>query len=610
MFKETRKQGNSRAAICHGSFERRAETTETGEEKVKRAHDFAALKHDGNKRLSGEDYICHPEAVEKIIREEMGILSPTIRQAAFLHDVVEDCGVPKEELRDKFGEEVWELVDGVTKLGSGASDKDSSVKMVNMGYFVPAIFLLKLGDRLHNMRTLKFMSQEKQLEKSQETMDLYTRLAGALGLFDIKQELEDLAFQYLDPNGFAETKTMIDNDKRRQSLFTSFIRSSMENVLRENNFEGKVNLRESGYWATYKKRKKWAVDGKSNPHDFSKINDLTSVRVVLPTIDECYRLLSVVDSIHGSRVDQSKFHNYIIDPAINGYRAIQMTVNTEQGPLEIALMTEEMECFNLLGIAWLIHQGEKDLHKYALKLVMTPEGQKGRYLPPEATGFDFAAAISPEMLANAIEMEVNGEVCALSEVLPNGCTVRIITSEVPRREPVAGAESYCLESTQIIIMEQRTLELRYREIEKGRKMLEILLRSRGILTLDDLEQAAQLHILYKLGCSSNGELNFLLATGSMRESELTKALNEEGISKAELRYTTIQLSGVDQKGILSDVSELIVDMGKSVSIVHSRTDETNNYCLRLVIKDLNLEQERGIKEKLESDNRFNECIVV
>lgn len=575
-------------------------------ERVTAAYTFAKEKHDQcPPRKSGEPYITHPVEVYKILKNEWGIKNENYLIAALLHDVIEDTDVTPEEIKLRFGDEVLELVSGVTKLKS-STDRETLKKVLDKSYINPGVALIKLADRLHNMRTLEFMKPEKQIAKSQETLDIYTRLAESLGLWKAKTELEDLCFRYLDPEKYQKTLTDLESDPRLSPNFTCYLTSRIEQLLSDNNIVGKIETRKSGCWILNKKREKMALKGKSGCDNFGDVNDVISFRVQLNTKDDCRIFLGKIEDSFGKMVDQERYDNFFGgNRQVNGYEALQTTIDFSQGSVEIAIMTKEMEEFNNNGIVSLINSG-KDVKDYVLKLVFTPTGTV-RFLPKNATGVDFAAAINPRVLAEAKSIYVDDVERPLTVVIPNASTLRVNLGE-SRRAPLAGLEDYCLPQTRKMILEQRILENRDILVNKGQKKMESILIPRGLLVLSDIGDSIN-PLLYKLGCQSIDDLYFMAGNNSVKEELLNQELDLVGITKEKLKITSIKLIGEDKPKVLVDVIKKISGMDKN--IIHIEQKNTNGqFSIRILTENMSKDEEENLRQYLANDSRFSEWLVV
>lgn len=597
MYQETIKSGDSINGIIFTS------------ENLVQAYNRASELHKGTLRKSGEPYFNHCVEVLKIIHNQWGIHDEKYLIAALLHDTVEDTGYTLKQLRQEFGLEVADLVEGVTKLDD---DKETLSKVLDKSYLNPGVAIIKLADRLHNMRTLGFMKPEKQHEKARETMEVYTKLAESLGMWEVKTELEDLSYQYLNSKDYLKTKTQIDNDPRRDTLFLAYVKSGLEQLLEEKDYRSDVESRFNGYWALKHKQKKDAMQGKCDPDNFSGINDLVSFRISLAKVEDCYRFLKILHEKFGDMVDYDRFDEFIgANKRINGYEAIQTTINFPQGPVEIALVTSEMEEFNNHGVLSLIKNDQQsELKKYVLKLVFTPTGGI-RFLSKNGTGVDFAALINPRLLADAEKIIIDGVEMPISSIISNASTVEVITSKESRRAPLVNLEKFCdLPKTRKTILEQRKLAKRDIFINQGKEIMEKILSPRGLFDLSDLGNTIN-PILYNFGCQGCDDLYFLLGNGALDVKELKQELNRFGINKKCLQLTSIKLSGQDHPRILIDVIKLISDM--DANIIHiSQENQDGTFNLRIIVKGLvpqeiekNTEnKEKILSEILKNDSRF------
>ena len=428
---------------------------------VTEAYDYAEKMHEGQKRASGEPYFVHPCSVANILMD-MGLDAPTVA-AAFLHDVVEDTAATEEDIREKFGEEVEELVAGVTKLNKIVFESKEQEEAENFRKIVVAmakdirVIIIKLADRLHNMRSLAYLSPERQQAMAHETLEIYTPLAGRLGISHVKSELEDLCLKYLDPEAYRYLLVHINEKLSERRQFVADIVEQIKDLMKADGIEGEVFGRPKHFYSIYKKMKN---KGKT----FDQIYDLTAVRVIVKDVKECY---TVLGAIHEKWTPlPGRIKDYIANPKPNKYQSLHTTVMTSYGqPFEIQIRTEEMHRVAEFGIAahWKYKEGKsqeqntnfesrltwlremvewqstlKDSREFldALKtelyseelLVFTPRG-KVITLPPGATPVDFAYAIHSEVGNRCTGARVNSKIVPLSTQLQVGDVVEIITSQ-------------------------------------------------------------------------------------------------------------------------------------------------------------------------------------
>ena len=428
---------------------------------VDRAITLACRAHEGQKRASGEPYFVHPCSVANILMD-MGLDAPTVA-AAFLHDVVEDTAATEEDIREKFGEEVEELVAGVTKLNKIVFESKEQEEAENFRKIVVAmakdirVIIIKLADRLHNMRSLAYLSPERQQAMAHETLEIYTPLAGRLGISHVKSELEDLCLKYLDPEAYRYLLVHINEKLSERRQFVADIVEQIKDLMKADGIVGEVFGRPKHFYSIYKKMKN---KGKT----FDQIYDLTAVRVIVKDVKECY---TVLGAIHEKWTPlPGRIKDYIANPKPNKYQSLHTTVMTSYGqPFEIQIRTEEMHRVAEFGIAahWKYKEGKsqeqntnfesrltwlremvewqstlKDSREFldALKtelyseelLVFTPRG-KVITLPPGATPVDFAYAIHSEVGNRCTGARVNSKIVPLSTQLQVGDVVEIITSQ-------------------------------------------------------------------------------------------------------------------------------------------------------------------------------------
>ncbi len=429
-------------------------------ETLLRAYDYAEAAHANQKRASGEPYFIHPCAVADILMD-LGLDSATIA-AALLHDVIEDTDSTAEDIKEAFGDEVLDLVSGVTKLEKIVfkSQEDADAENFRKIFVAMAkdvrVIIIKLADRLHNMRSLNFLSYERQQRMASETLDIYAPLAGRLGISQIKCELEDLCLKYLDPEAYDSLVLNIRERLSERKEFVNRIVEEIREIMDNDKVAGEVFGRPKHFYSIYKKMKN---KGKT----LDQIYDLTAVRVIVGDISQCY---TVLGRIHEKwKPIPGRIKDYIATPKPNKYQSLHTTVMTKYGqPFEIQIRTEEMHRVAEFGIAahWKYKEGRTEADKgnfenrlawlrevmewqgdlkdskefiSALKtelyshelLVFTPRG-KVISLPPEATPIDFAYAIHSEVGNHCTGARVNSKIVPLTTTLEVGDVVEIITS--------------------------------------------------------------------------------------------------------------------------------------------------------------------------------------
>ena len=314
---------------------------------VTRAYEYARAAHKGQFRKSGEEYITHPLHVA-IILSEIG-LDRTSMVAALLHDCVEDTDVTSEEVEAKFGSDVVRLVDGVTKLGKIVYDSKEEAQMEDLRRMFIAmakdnrVIIIKLCDRLHNMRTSMFWSERKQVEKSLETMEIYAPLANRLGMQSMKWELEDLSLKILDPIGYNEIMSYISDKEQTLEVFLEGVQQNIGEKLREAGIKCEIKGRVKHVYSIYRK-----LYGQNL--DFSEVYDICAMRVIVDNLSDCYNVLGYVHDIY--KPVPGRFKDYISTPKPNGYQSLHTVVIGREGiPFEIQIRTKAMHEMAEYGVA-------------------------------------------------------------------------------------------------------------------------------------------------------------------------------------------------------------------------------------------------------------------
>ncbi len=426
---------------------------------LKRVYDFAYRCHTDQFRVSGEEYILHPLGVAEILAG-LELDTPTIA-AGLLHDVVEDSSATVKEIEKEFGPEIAALVDGVTKISRIKYKKteEDQVKSIRKMLVAMAkdirVILIKLADRLHNMRTLSHLSTEKQQLKAQETLDVYAPLAHRLGMYQIKDELEDLAFLNLYPKQYAEIVHLVSQRAEQREVYLQDIMASLKEQLKSAKVKAEIGGRAKHYYSIYRKMAKDHVE-------FDKIYDLIAVRVIVGTIKDCYAALGTIHSIY--KPIPGRFKDYIAMPKFNMYQGLHTTVVGPAGKhLEIQIRTKAMHRTAEYGIAahWRYKEGEKGRDEFEEKLawlrqmlewqsdvkdpkefmetlridllenevyVFTPKG-KVLSFPRGATPLDFAYTVHTDVGNTCVGARINGRIVPLSYEMESGDTVEIIKSK-------------------------------------------------------------------------------------------------------------------------------------------------------------------------------------
>ncbi|MEU6585778.1 RelA/SpoT family protein [Nocardia sp. CA-151230] len=433
---------------------------------LQRAFDVADEKHAHQFRKSGDPYITHPLAVANILAE-LGMDTTTL-VAALLHDTVEDTGYSLDELTAEFGTEVAHLVDGVTKLDKvnlgAAAEAETIRKMIIAMARDPRVLVIKVADRLHNMRTMRFLPPEKQAKKARETLEVIAPLAHRLGMATVKWELEDLAFAILHPKKYDEIVRLVADRAPSRDTYLAKVRAEIVNTLASSRINAVVEGRPKHYWSIYQKM---IVKGK----DFDDIHDLVGIRILCDEVRDCYAAVGVVHSLWQPMA--GRFKDYIAQPRYGVYQSLHTTVVGPDGkPLEVQIRTQDMHRTAEFGIAahWR-YKETKGKHsndstevddmawmrqlldwqreaadpaefleslRFDLKspeiFVFTPKGDVIT-LPQKSTPVDFAYAVHTEVGHRCIGARVNGRLVALERQLENGEVVEIFTSKAQNAGP-------------------------------------------------------------------------------------------------------------------------------------------------------------------------------
>ena len=425
-----------------------------------KAYDFAVKAHEKQKRDEGSPYIIHPIAVANILTE-LKLDSATIA-TGLLHDTIEDTHATYQTIEEQFGKEVADLVDGVTKISEFENQAISNSKAENFRKLILAtskdirVLLVKLADRLHNMRTMHFVAdKDKQIRKAKETMEIYSPLADRMGMNRIRDELEDLSFEILNPQARKLIKDRLDQIKDNNLINYNSVLSEFENLLKVNNINFQIYSREKTPFSIWRKIQKKRTS-------LEQITDIIGFRIILDDVENCYKSLGLFHSKWNCI--PGKFKDYISSPKINKYKSIHTAIiGPNKRPIEIQLRTVQMHEFAQRGIAshWKYKSSEKfnsltwkeydwladlveiidknenpeDYYEYT-KLQMfqenvfcfTPKGSVIK-LPKDATPIDFAYAVHTQVGDTAIGCEINGKESALQSILFNGDVIKIITSK-------------------------------------------------------------------------------------------------------------------------------------------------------------------------------------
>lgn len=517
----------------------------------------AQTAHAKQRRSSGELYITHPVAVAKILAGMR--LDPAAISAALLHDVIEDTGVSKEELAEQFSEEVADLVDGVTKLtriefeSKAEAQAESFRKMMLAMARDIRVILIKLADRLHNMRTLGHLESRKRSRIARETLEIYAPITNRLGMYNFMIEFEDLGFEALHPQRCRVLRDSIKRARGNRKEILSVIEKSLLGCLKKSGL-GKLKLfgRQKHLYSIYRKMRDKHVR-------FSEVMDVYAFRIIADNVDMCYRILGVVHNLYKPVTD--RFKDFIAIPKSNGYQSLHTTLFGPYGvPIEIQIRTQEMDHVAESGIAshWLYKSSGTAINKTQMRArewikeileiqqstgsslefienikvdlfpdevyLFTPRGDIIK-LPRSSTAVDFAYAVHTEVGSNCIAAKVNHRLVPLSTPLKSGQTVEVITAPGARPNPswlnfvVTGKAR---SGIRYFLKEQRQSE----SIALGKHLLEKSLAKMN-LSLKDLAKAKYAALLTELNCESVDELYEEVGLGNQLPQLVAQRIDQQ-----------------------------------------------------------------------------------
>ncbi len=544
---------------------------------IRRAYMYSAKAHDGQTRQTGEPYVHHPLAVAGIL-SDLKLDVPAI-VAGLLHDTLEDTVATRSDLEKEFGEDVARLVEGVTKIGQipfktyEEKQAENFRKMVlSMADDIRVVFI-KLADRLHNMQTLEALSDAKRIKIAKETMEIYAPLANRLGMSWIKQQLEDLCFQYLQPDAYSLLKVRLaKRDDERQTYIQTLI-SLAQQKLQEADLPGQIDGRPKHLFSIYQKMERRSVS-------FDEIYDLTAIRIVTDTKMNCYAILGLIHSIWPPV--PGRFKDYIATPRLNLYQSLHTTVVGPQGEyVEFQIRTADMHRINEYGVAahwrykesaqmvgrdeevfsWLRqfvewHKDLTDNRQFmdSVKLdlfhdvvfVFTPKGEV-REVPVGSTPVDLAYSIHTEIGDHCVGAKINGKLEPLRYELKSGDMVEILTS--PSQVPHRGWLKYVRTSrAKTKIKHWFKVEEQKRALELGRRLLEQELRKHHQPVAQTLKSERLLSMAKTKGCDSIDELIRLVGYGRISSDQIVSHFESKGevIKREEIAKQDLS---APQKGV-------------------------------------------------------------
>lgn len=545
-------------------------------EQVNSAYEFANNAHSGQFRKSGDPYVSHPVAVANILSNLR--LDEDSISAAMLHDVIEDCGVPKQVIEKEFNSSVANLVDGVSKLDklelSSASvlQADNYQKMILAMAKDIRVIVVKLADRLHNMRTLGHLSRDKQIRISKETLEIYAPIAHRIGMNNIYRELEDLSFRILYPGRYRRLRVAVKKNRGSQKRLLRKIQRVLEKQLVEDNIAAYIEGRDKHIYSIYRKMKQ-------NRRSFGDIMDIYAFKLIVDKSEDCYRALGAVHSVF--KPIEGRFKDYIAIPKSNGYQSIHTgVIGTDGQPIEIQIKTEEMDDMAENGIAshWLYKSGnsketapQRKARKWVAGLVemrnnyensedyidsiktnifpdeiyvFTPQG-KILELPEGSTPIDFAYSVHTDIGNYCKGCRINRKLAPLSVPLESGQTVEILTDRLPQTSPAwldFAVTSRARNGIRHYLSNTKASEA----IKVGKKLLEQALSEYNI-KLNRRNNDHLSGVIQKLGVDSLNELlediGLGKRAGNIVATQISNLINET--DKAATLPVALEISGTE-----------------------------------------------------------------
>jgi GTP pyrophosphokinase len=572
---------------------------------IVRAFQFAAEAHDGQVRRSGQEFIYHPWGAAKILAG-LRMDEPTIA-AALLHDTVEDTGIAVEDIRAEFGGEIAMLVEGVTKLTRVQFSSREQAEAENYRKLVVAmagdvrVILIKLADRLHNMRTIEYMGKQTQVRKARETLEVYAPIAHRLGIHALKWELEDLAFGTLHPRKYEEIKQMVAERRADREEHVREASLVLQSELDKVDIPAEISGRAKHFYSIYDKM---ARKGR----EFNEIYDLTAMRVIVERSGDegtrdCYGALGLIHSLW--KPMPGRFKDFIAMPKFNGYQALHTTVIGPQGrPLEIQVRTREMHATAEYGVAahWIYKGGRLDrnddewtqwvnslmdvgtneadsqefMKSFRIDLfdeevhIFTPKGQV-KTLPAGSTPIDFAYAVHTDVGHRTVGAKVNGRIVPLHYQLQNGDRVEILTSKQergPSRDWLSLAKSSRARNK---IRQWFTRETREDQEARGRESLEHALKQQNLPYTKLRHSAVLAQVIRDLGFKKAEDFYLALGSGRLQPGSIVnkviQRLKTEGVVeeapivvKAPRSRSTV--SGSEVGVVVQGVDDVLVRLAK------------------------------------------------
>ncbi|OGP13772.1 MAG: GTP pyrophosphokinase [Deltaproteobacteria bacterium RIFCSPLOWO2_02_FULL_50_16] len=566
---------------------------------IRKAYVFCSNVHKGQKRVSGDPFLIHPLQVAMIL-SEMRMDTVSIA-AGFLHDTVEDTLVSVDEIRSVFGEEIATLVDAITKLSkiNFSSREKREAENYRKMFLAMAkdirVIIVKLADRLHNMRTLQYLPEHKQIKVAQETLNIYAPIAGRLGMQEMKIELENLAFATTKPDVWERIERQVEQLKKHSSKFMDKINDIVKRKLVEFGIKADVSCRVKHQYSIYKKMEEQKVE-------FDQIHDLIAFRVIVDSVKECYECLGIIHSIwkpvHG------RFKDFISMPKTNNYQSLHTTVIIEGGHrIEFQIRTRAMHAMAEWGVAshWKYKTGKEVEPKDEIKFrwlrqfmelqkelsdpaeyldtvridlfasevyVFTPQGQL-RELPRGSSPVDFAYAIHTDVGNQCVGARVNGKIVPLRYILRNGDTIEILTS--PNHKPSKDWLKFVQTSkARSKIRQYVRIEQRQRSHDLGQDLLEKEFDKYGEKFGHYVKSGAFDQYFHKVGMKDMDQMLALIGYGRLNVTSIVEALIPAEKRKKQLPHHESAISKIfkrakeKSKGVVrvAGLDDIMVSFGK------------------------------------------------
>ena len=570
-------------------------------ELLTRAFRFAARARQGQQRRSGEDFIHHPWAVAKIGASLR--LDESTLVAALLHDVVEDTGTELDELRAEFGDDVAKLVDGVTKLtriqfqSREQADAENYRKMVVAMADDPRVILIKLADRLHNMRAIEYLGKQKQVQKAKETLEVYAPLAHRLGIHQIKWELEDLAFETLHPRKYAEIKAMVSERRADREDHVSEAARVLEAELDKVDVPAEISGRAKHFYSIYDKMVR-------KGREFNEIYDLTAMRVIVERSGDegtrdCYGALGLIHSLW--KPMPGRFKDYVAMPKVNRYRALHTTVIGPQGrPLEIQIRTRDMHDTAELGIAahWFSYKPgggrrpDEDWFSWVKQLmemqadeadprrftdtfrgelfeeevfVFTPKYEV-KTLPAGSTPIDFAYAVHTDVGHRTVGAKVNGRIVPLTYRLKSGERVEILTTKSGRGPSRDWLSVVGSSRARTKIRQWFSRETKEETEAKGREALEEALKRQNLPYRKLQGSAVLAQVIRETGFKKAEDFYLALGSGKLTATQIVNKVLQRLKTEAVAEEETVPLKTPKARSVASETYGISVRGAEGVLV--------------------------------------------